>query len=292
MSMDEIRVVMDHLAAFISRCEKPPIIHAAMQRTRSFNTPAPIIGFIYQASGDFGPWVVDGRPWLLPVNHLAFGGAHKGSASPEPQNPVELWAVAFNVGSYPEFDYLWNGTPRGIVPVRYPARLLDAWRQTAARYLEKDTVDPLLLKASILELFGVARSEFAYSADNSAGLPPAIEKACRWMAGNFQDHDMNLQKVAGVAGLSSHHFVRAFSAATGKSPMRYLRDLRIRHSISLLQATDLRVKEIAFSSGFRDPLHFCRIFHDSEGLSPTAFREHHRGVEGQGSLAAKALEPA
>jgi AraC-like DNA-binding protein len=40
----------------------------------------------------------------------------------------------------------------------------------------------------------------------------------------------------------------------------------------LMEQTDLRVSEIAYESGFRDPAYFSRVFREQVGVTPTAFR--------------------
>jgi len=274
--MDNISFFIDRFAQYISCEAKPPLIHAAMQRTRSFNNPAPLIGFLFLAQGELGPWTIAGRPWLLRPNHLAFGNCHQGSASPEPKVPIELWAIAFNLEGVPGFDDLWTTPVRGSVAVGNPTRLLMALRRVAERFLAGEQTDPLMLKAALLELFGIARQEFS-QADRGHQLPvTAVDQAREWMAAHFHDPSIRLDDIAQTAGLNLNHFVRVFTRTTGISPMRHLRELRIRHSIGLLQATDLRINEIAHAVGFSDPLHFSRIFHAAAGKSPSAMREQSR----------------
>lgn len=270
--MDKNCVFLDKLAAFVSCTPTPPVCFAACQRTRSFNRPAPLAGLLYQASGDFGEWCVSGRPWFLPVNHLAIGCCHQGSASPESVKPVEIWAVAFNLAGIAEFEYLWDEPARESTPVQNPARLITAFQKTATRFVAAADTDPLLLKAALLELLAVARSEFQQPPEGTTRRPAAVTLALDWMSEHFHEPEITLNTLAATAGLSVHHFGRTFQQAMGVSAMHYLRDLRVRHSCGQLQGTALRINEIAYAVGFRDPLHFSRVFHEFTGQSPRAFR--------------------
>lgn len=243
-----------------------------MQRTRSFNEPAPLLGFSYLDKGYLGPWVIGGKSVPRPRHHLAFGGSHHGSASPEPTQPIELWSLAFDVGELREFDYLWDQPVHGAVAVRDRQRLVAAFRRVSDRFLAVPPVDPLLLKAALLEFLAVARSEFNALPIHAGTRSSAVDRAVAWMGEHLHEPGIRLPAIAGSAGLSVHHFVRAFSTALGASPMRYLRELRIRRAIGLLQATDLQIKEIAYAVGFRDQLHFSRVFRAAAGLSPQSFR--------------------
>ena len=267
--MDKICDFIDRMAEWMSTSSRIPICYAALQRTRSFNRPAPLAGFLYQASGDFGEWTVGGKPWLFPVNHLSVGCCHKGSASPFPVHPVELWAVAFNLEGIPAFDDLWDAPVRGKTLVSDPASLTSTFQKTARLFIDRDNTDPLCLKAAVLELFAAARREFSQIKPKRHA---AVDRAIDWMSRHFHEPEIKLTDVANAAGLSPHHFGRIFTRATGESTMQYLRKLRIRHSCGLLQGTTLRVNEIAFAVGFNDPLHFSRVFHQHTGKSPRDFR--------------------
>lgn len=77
---------------------------------------------------------------------------------------------------------------------------------------------------------------------------------------------------AKVAGMSQQHLNRLFSAHYGTRPMNYLWQQRARNGAFLLQHTGLRVGEIAYSSGYKTPNHFCRHIKQVFGFSPTEIR--------------------
>lgn len=75
----------------------------------------------------------------------------------------------------------------------------------------------------------------------------------------------------GVA-LSPSRFAHLFTLRTGRSPMRALREARLRHAARLLQVTDLTVERVAAASGFPSPFHFSRVFRARYGVPPGAYR--------------------
>jgi AraC family transcriptional regulator of arabinose operon len=83
----------------------------------------------------------------------------------------------------------------------------------------------------------------------------------------------------GVA-LSPSRFAHLFSSQLGRSPMRALREARLRHAALLLESTDLPVERVAAASGFVSPFHFSRAFHERYGAPPGAFRATHGGATG------------
>jgi transcriptional regulator GlxA family with amidase domain len=68
-----------------------------------------------------------------------------------------------------------------------------------------------------------------------------------------------------------------FKRDTGRSPARYLRDLRMSRANDLLQSTFLSIKEITVHIGIRNVGHFIREFKKRNGVTPSAFRSRSRG---------------
>lgn len=80
--------------------------------------------------------------------------------------------------------------------------------------------------------------------------------------------DIRLEDLAGIACLSRFHFVRAFKAATGKSPYRYVTDLRIERAKALLRLGQLSLLEIAVELNFSSQATFTRAFRKATGYTP------------------------
>jgi transcriptional regulator GlxA family with amidase domain len=76
--------------------------------------------------------------------------------------------------------------------------------------------------------------------------------------------------------LSTGHFIRLFKAETSLSPKQYMRSLRMRQAVTLLDRSFLSVKEIAASLGVGDRSHFSRDFKKFHGRTPRSCRDHKR----------------
>ena len=84
--------------------------------------------------------------------------------------------------------------------------------------------------------------------------------------------DISLQELAGIAGLSTSHFGRAFKQSKGVTPHRYLTQRRVQRAQELLAGTELAFSEIALAAGFADQSHFCRQFRSVVGTTPSTYR--------------------
>jgi AraC-like DNA-binding protein len=83
---------------------------------------------------------------------------------------------------------------------------------------------------------------------------------------------IDLGDVAAVAGVSKYHFVRAFAATYGETPIRYLTRRRIERAQDLLRSANLTVTEICMAVGFASLGSFSARFTELVGESPTAYR--------------------
>jgi len=81
-----------------------------------------------------------------------------------------------------------------------------------------------------------------------------------------------LEDLAEQASLSRAAFVRNFTASVGEPPHSYLTRWRMGIAAQLLEATDLRLGEIASRVGYRSEFSFSRAFKVARGVSPVHYR--------------------
>ena len=84
---------------------------------------------------------------------------------------------------------------------------------------------------------------------------------------------LDVDDLAGAAGLSRAHFSREFRRAFGDSPHAYLLTRRLERAAALLRGTDRSVAEICFAVGLRSVGSFTTSFTRTYGTSPTAYRD-------------------
>lgn len=73
-------------------------------------------------------------------------------------------------------------------------------------------------------------------------------------------------------GMSHAQFYRRLERLLGYAGNELIRRMRIKRAVELMERTDLRVSDIAYETGFRDPAYFSRVFREQVGVSPTDFR--------------------
>jgi AraC-like DNA-binding protein len=83
---------------------------------------------------------------------------------------------------------------------------------------------------------------------------------------------LDVEDMAGVAGLSRAHFSREFRRVFGESPHAYLLTRRMERAAALLRTTDRSVADICFSVGLQSVGSFTTSFTRTYGVPPTAYR--------------------
>ena len=107
------------------------------------------------------------------------------------------------------------------------------------------------------------------------GLAPWQEKRAKAFFEANLGEAVSLAEVAGLCGISPSHFARAFRAATGRPPHRWLLERRIEAAKAALRLSDGPLAEISKACGFSDPSHFSRAFSQATGETPAAWRRSH-----------------
>ena len=90
------------------------------------------------------------------------------------------------------------------------------------------------------------------------------------------DSSLRLRDLAAQARLSDDHFLRAFRAAVGQTPHRYVLGRRIALAQRLLDRTALPIVAVAQRTGFRGASHFAAAFRQHVGATPSAWRAQRR----------------
>jgi len=88
---------------------------------------------------------------------------------------------------------------------------------------------------------------------------------------------LQLDALAAMANLSRSRYMHLFKQQTGYAPIDYFIRLKMHRACQLLDTTDSTVKVIAGQLGYEDPLYFSRVFRSVMEMTPTDYRESHKG---------------
>ena len=83
---------------------------------------------------------------------------------------------------------------------------------------------------------------------------------------------LDVEDMAGAAGLSKAHFSREFRRTFGESPHHYLLTRRLERAAALLRMTDWTVAEVCLEVGLQSIGSFTTSFRRAYGRTPTEYR--------------------
>jgi AraC family transcriptional regulator len=83
---------------------------------------------------------------------------------------------------------------------------------------------------------------------------------------------LDLDTLAGIAGVSKYHFLRIFQRTIGMTPYQFVLGVRMRSAAVRLVVSSETVTAIALDSGFGDLSTFNRRFRQIFGIAPLAYR--------------------
>ena len=123
-------------------------------------------------------------------------------------------------------------------------------------------------------------TEFAHHARHTPIKSPhrLDDRRLRRVLAYVEEHladDITVADLANVACLSIFHFTRAFAAATGVPPHRYVSQRRLESAKAMI-ATGSSLSEIAFNCQFSSQSSFTRAFRRATGMTPAEYRQKSR----------------
>jgi AraC-like DNA-binding protein len=90
------------------------------------------------------------------------------------------------------------------------------------------------------------------------------------------ENSYSVESLADIAAMSRATFVRHFEKCFDRTPMDYLRDVRLRRAAQLLQVSSVPIGSVGEKVGYSSRSHFSKAFGEEFGMSPVEFRKHYQ----------------
>lgn len=100
-----------------------------------------------------------------------------------------------------------------------------------------------------------------------------IEKAIKYVEDNMSRTELSVEELSRELGMSRVHLYKKLLQITGKTPIEFIRVIRLKRAVQLLRESQLHVSEVAFEVGFNNPKYFSRYFKDEFGVLPSVYQE-------------------
>ena len=134
--------------------------------------------------------------------------------------------------------------------------------------------------AALLSIYGDLICCYLAAHRTEKTLTPVVAQMEADIIANYNNCSYELDTYMRSLPFSYDYLRRLFQKEMGVTPHRYLLDKRLKMAAELL-VTDAgggvrTIMDIAFLSGFHDPLHFSKVFRKKYGISPRCYAKSER----------------
>jgi len=156
-------------------------------------------------------------------------------------------------------------------------KLKNLCRRLCGEIILHDRADRFQIEMLGVELAEVLLRDYSAASGPGRGIPTGgltrnkAKRVLEYAEANL-GRGLTLRELAGVAQLSTHHFVRMFKKTLGVTPYQYLLERRVERAKDLLRAKRSSLAEVALCSGFGSQSHFTSAFHQAVGATPAEFQ--------------------
>ena len=148
---------------------------------------------------------------------------------------------------------------------------------------QKQDLERIIALLEILHILSVSR-DLSYITSEGYSQPvrnagsDRLSEVYKYVQVHFKE-DISLQTVSTIAHLTPQSFCRLFRKRTNKNFVEYLNQVRISNACKYLLETDWTISQIAYNCGYKTVSNFNKIFKESTGLNPKAYRENSESVK-------------
>ncbi|MDR1344734.1 MAG: response regulator [Tannerellaceae bacterium] len=98
-----------------------------------------------------------------------------------------------------------------------------------------------------------------------------IRKAIEYTEANMSNPRLSVEELSRELGMSRVQLYKKLLSLTGKTPIEFIRIIRLKRAAQLLKESCLTVSEIAYEVGFNNPKYFRKYFKDEFGVLPSQY---------------------
>ncbi|MBE6912188.1 MAG: helix-turn-helix transcriptional regulator [Ruminococcaceae bacterium] len=152
-------------------------------------------------------------------------------------------------------------------PIENPEPYLTDYEQMKSLSLFKQN------RTKIIGIFYNMLHRLSHSSRDAASpLTPAIKH----LETHFSDSQLKNADLADLCNISEVYFRKLFLKHYGTTPKQFVTDIRIDRAKQLLTDGGLKINAISDRCGFSNPYHFCRVFRQKTGFTPTEYMHRNK----------------
>ena len=100
-----------------------------------------------------------------------------------------------------------------------------------------------------------------------------IQKAIEIVEKNIDNTEFSVEELSHELNMSRVNLYKKLLSLTGKTPIEFIRIIRLKRAAQLLRESQLTVSEIAYKVGFNNPKYFTKYFKEEFGVLPSVYAQ-------------------
>lgn len=103
-----------------------------------------------------------------------------------------------------------------------------------------------------------------------------LDNVTRFIEENLSDADLDYKKIGEITAMSRTVLYAKFKVLTGMGVHDFIKNIRLKKSVNLLQEGKLNISQIAYEVGFGTPSYFTKSFQKKYDLTPKEYQANFR----------------
>lgn len=137
-----------------------------------------------------------------------------------------------------------------------------------------------IIPPAISEMIGTKKA-VSHSGNDESVDEKLLGAAMKYVESNISRSDLSVEELSRELGMSRVNLYKRLVAMTGKTPIEFIRVIRLKHAAKLLRETWMNISEVAYQVGFNNPKYFTKYFKEEFGMLPSVYQEKEKQEQGE-----------
>lgn len=100
-----------------------------------------------------------------------------------------------------------------------------------------------------------------------------MDKLMELMEKNIDNGELMVDDLVAEMAVSRSVFFKKLKTLTGLAPIEFIKEIRIKRAIQLIESGEFNMTQISYMVGINDPRYFSKCFKQKTGMTPTEYRD-------------------
>ncbi|RNL55897.1 hybrid sensor histidine kinase/response regulator transcription factor [Pedobacter jejuensis] len=106
-----------------------------------------------------------------------------------------------------------------------------------------------------------------------------LASVMKYIEDNIAEESLNVEDLSSYIGMSRGNLYRKLKVLTSKSPVEFIRYIRLKRAAQLLKQHKMYINEVSYMVGFQNVTYFRKCFKEEFGYTPTGFAKTEEETE-------------